>query len=69
MKMRKILAVLACVAMLCTVLPMGALVSAASNDGFVTNGDFETGDLTGWKSGYSGVVQYVWIKIAIWPGG
>ena len=48
-KMRKILAVLACVAMLCTVLPMGMLaVSAASNDGFVVNGDFETGDLTGW---------------------
>ena len=57
MKMRKILAVLACVAMLCTVLPLGALVSAASTDGFVTNGDFETGDLTGWKSGYNGVVQ------------
>ena len=54
-KMRKVLAVLACVAMLCTLLPLS--VFAASNDGFVTNGDFETGDLTGWKNSYSGVVQ------------
>ena len=56
--MRKILAVLSCVAMLCTLLPLAVFtVSAASNDGFITNGDFETGDLTGWKSGYSGTVQ------------
>ena len=57
MKMRKILAVLSCIAMLCTLLPLGAMVSAASTDGFVTNGDFETGDLTGWKSGYNGTIQ------------
>ena len=56
--MRKVLAVLSVLAMLCTLMPTAALfVTAASNDGFVTNGDFETGDLTGWKSGYSGVVQ------------
>ena len=54
-KMRKVLALLSCLAMLCTMLPLG--VFAASNDGFVTNGDFETGDLTGWKSGYSGEIQ------------
>ena len=53
--MRKILAVLSVLAMLCTVLPLG--VFAASNDGFVTNGDFETGDLTGWKSGYNATIQ------------
>ena len=53
-KMRKILAIVACVAMLCTVLPLS--VFAVSDDGFVKNGDFETGDLTGWKSGYSGKV-------------
>lgn len=57
-KLRKVLALLSVLAMLCTLLPLAALsVSAASNDGFVTNGDFETGDLTGWKNSYSGVVQ------------
>ena len=40
MKMRKILAVLSVLAMLCTVLPMGALVSAAS---VVASYDFEDG--------------------------
>jgi hypothetical protein len=54
-KMRKILAVLSVLAMLCTVLPLG--VFAASNDGFVVNGDFETGDLTGFMNKYSGQVQ------------
>ena len=56
--LRKVLASLSCLAMLCTLLPLSVFtVSAASNDGFVTNGDFETGDLTGWKNSYSGVVQ------------
>lgn len=55
MKMRKILAMLSVLAMLCTLLPLG--VFAASSDGFVTNGDFETGDLTGWKSGYNATIQ------------
>ncbi|MBQ7088636.1 MAG: carbohydrate binding domain-containing protein, partial [Clostridia bacterium] len=57
-KLRKILAVLSCLAMLCTVLPVGILsVSAEDSSDFVTNGDFETGDLTGWKNSYSGEVQ------------
>ena len=44
--------------MLCTLLPLAVFtVSAASNDGFVTNGDFETGDLTGYMNKYSGQVQ------------
>ncbi len=54
-KMRKVLALLSVLAMLCTLLPLSALAEDASD--FVTNGDFETGDLTGWKSGYNGVVQ------------
>lgn len=57
-KMRKILALLSVLAMLCTLLPLSAFsVFAASNDGFVTNGDFETGDLTGYLNKYSGQVQ------------
>ena len=54
--MRKILAVLSVLAMLCTILPLSAF-AAASSDGFVTNGDFETGDLTGYLNKYSGQVQ------------
>ncbi len=53
--MRKVLALLSVLAMLCTILPLG--VFAADSSDFVTNGDFETGDLSGWKSGYNGVVQ------------
>ena len=57
-KLRKVLALLSCVAMLCTLLPVGILsVSAEDSSDFVTNGDFETGDLTGWKNSYSGEVQ------------
>ena len=57
-KMRKILALLSVLAMLCTLLPVGILsVSAEDSSDFVTNGDFETGDLTGWKSGYNGEIQ------------
>ena len=44
MKMRKILAVLACLAMLCTVLPLSAMVSAAT---VVASYDFEDGT-TSW---------------------
>ncbi len=54
-KLRKVLAMLSVLAMLCTLLPLS--VFAVSNDGFVTNGDFETGDLTGWKNSYNGTVQ------------
>ena len=48
MKMRKIIAVLSAVLMLCTLLPLGALVSAA--DDAVYSADFESG-LGTWASG------------------
>ena len=47
-KLRKALAVLVTLAMLCTLLPLSALVSAANAD-MLTNGNFETGDGNGWK--------------------
>lgn len=51
MTMRKMLAVLATLAILCTVLPLGALFSAvADGDNLIVNGDFETGDATGWET-------------------
>ena len=59
----KILAILAVVAMLCSVLPLGGLTgfvaSAATN--LVTNGDFETGTTNGWacNSGKGGVYNIV----------
>ncbi len=62
-KFSRILAVLAVVAMLCTVLPLGGLTgivaSAATN--LVTNGDFETGTTSGWacNSGNGGVFNIV----------
>ena len=48
-KMRKVLAVLACVAMLCTLLPLS--VFAADVNIAVPNGDFESSDLSAWKIG------------------
>ncbi len=56
-KLRKVLAMLSVLAMLCTLLPLGAVVFAEDASDFVVNGDFETGDLTGWKSGYNGEIQ------------
>ncbi len=59
----KILAILAVVAMLCSVLPLGGLTgmvaSAATN--LVTNGDFETGTTSGWacNSSNGGVFNIV----------
>ena len=50
-KMRKVLAVLACVAMLCTLLPLG--VFAADGD-LLTNGGFEDGS-TDWTLKYGSV--------------
>ena len=50
MKMRKILAVLACVAMLCTVLPLG-IMSVSADSIAIPNGDFESSDLSAWKLG------------------
>lgn len=57
-KLRKVLALLSCLAMLCTLLPLG-VVSVAAEDAsdFVVNGDFETGDLSGWKNSYNGEIQ------------
>ena len=45
--MKRFLAILLSIAMLCTVVPFGALVSADSEN-LIVNGDFETGDKTGW---------------------
>ena len=51
MTMRKLLAVLATLAILCTVLPLGALFSAvADGDNLFVNGDFETGTADGWRT-------------------
>ena len=44
---RKLLAVLMAAAMLCLLIPVG-VVSAADN--LIANGDFETGDLSGWTN-------------------
>lgn len=46
MKMNKILAVLLSVALLCGLIPAFSVSAAV---GAITNGDFETGDLTGWE--------------------
>lgn len=47
-KLRKVLALLSCLAMLCTLLPLGVLSVVAEDIELLTNGDFETGDATGW---------------------
>lgn len=50
--MRKILAVLSCIAMLCTLLPLAAFsVFAADVNIAIPNGDFESSDLSAWKIG------------------
>ena len=54
---RKVLALLAAVAMMLTVLPLGALVSADSNP--VKNGDFETGTTEGWNTNEANVFEIV----------
>ncbi len=46
--LRKVLAVVLTVAMLCTLLPLSSLVSAANVD-LLQNGNFETGNGNGWK--------------------
>ena len=46
MNMRKIIAVLAAMLMLCSIIPMGALVSAAA----VVNSDFEDGTVGSWTT-------------------
>lgn len=50
--MRKILAVLSVLAMLCTLLPLAVFtVSAADVNIAIPNGDFESSDLSAWKIG------------------
>ena len=57
MKLRKLIAVLVTVLMLCSLIPAGSLVSAAAPN-LLTNGGFETGDFTGWdKSWYNPVIE------------
>ena len=51
MTMRKLLAILATLAMLCTVLPLGTLFSATADEAnLFVNGDFETGNADGWRT-------------------
>ena len=54
MKLRKLLAVLVSVLMLCSLIPAGALVSvSASAPNLITNGDFETGSFAdGWDQSW-----------------
>ncbi len=57
-KMRKVLALLACLAMLCTLLPLGVFTVSAATTNLVVNGDFETGNYTGWtKNGMTPTVS------------
>ena len=49
MKLRKLIAVLSAVLMLCSLIPAGAMASAAAVN-LIENGDFETGDMSGWAS-------------------
>ncbi len=53
--LRKALAILMTLAMLCTILPLGAMSVAAADVDLLVNGDFETGNGDGWtlKSGTS----------------
>ena len=46
--LRKVLAWAVALVMLCTLLPLSAVVSAANVD-VLTNGNFETGNGNGWK--------------------
>ena len=50
MKMRKILAVLSVMAMLCTLLPLAAL-SVSAAEIAIPNSDFESSDMSAWKLG------------------
>ncbi len=53
-KLRKVLALLGVLAMLCTLLPLGAMSVAAEETNLLVNGDFEAGNVgelpTGWSA-------------------
>ena len=50
MKLRKFIALLSALLMLCSVLPLGALSVAAETVDAITNGNLETGDATGFAT-------------------
>lgn len=50
MKLRKALAALTCLALLCGLLPLGTGAVSAATENLVTNGDFESGTADGWKT-------------------
>lgn len=50
MKLRKILAVLTCLALLCSLLPLSINSVMATTDNLVQNGDFEVGTKDGWNT-------------------
>ena len=51
MTMRKLLAILATLAMLCTVLPLSTLFTASADEAnLFVNGDFENGTADGWRT-------------------
>jgi len=54
MNLKKALALLASVLILCTLIPLSAFLAHADSSNLVVNGDFETGDLTGWENLYDG---------------
>ena len=49
MNMRKLLALLATVAMMLAVLPLGTLFASAAGN-LIANGDFENGNTDGWQT-------------------
>ena len=50
MTMRKLLAILATLAIMCTVLPLGTLFSAVADENVIENTNFDDGELHGWSS-------------------
>ena len=55
-KMRKVLAIIACLAMLCTVLPMSALMSVSAAETPIFTYDFESG-IDGWTVNSPGTIE------------
>ena len=50
MKLQKLLAVLSCLTLLCSLLSLGAGSAMAASTNLVVNGDFESGTIDGWKA-------------------